>query len=102
MGIGIATYGSVGVGICDHSSHGSPISQSGIVIGNALTVLTNGLPTGQVGNIVLGDDGHTGIIVNGSGTVNSNGLGAAYIGSNFVGDFTGTIVTGSGNVTTGL
>ena len=101
MGIGVATFGSVGVGICSHPSHDPPIAQTGIVIGGAPTVSANGLPCGQVTNIVLANCGHIGIIVTGSGTVTANGLGVAFIGSSFVGDFTGTIVTGSGNVTTG-
>lgn len=102
MGIGVATYGSIGVGVCNHSSHDDPIDQSGIVIGGASTVSANGLAVGQITSIVLGNDGHIGIIITGSGTVTANGLGVAYIGSSFAGDFSGIIVSGSGNVLTGL
>lgn len=102
MGLGVATYGSIGVGICTHPSHDPPVNMTGIVIGGAPTVRANGKNVGQVTNIVLGDCGHTGVIVTSSGTVRANGLGMAYIGSEFVGDFSGIIVTGSGNVTTGM
>lgn len=102
MGLGVATFGSIGVGICSHPDHSPSINQSGIVIGGAPTVRANGLSCGQITNIVLGNDGHVGIIVTSSGRVTADGLGVAFIGSQFVGDFTGTIVTGSGNVFTGL
>lgn len=92
---------SVGVGICSHSSHSSPISTSGIVIESAQTVTTEKLGVGRITDTFLTDCGHTGIIITGSSTVTAEGLDVAYLTSLIVGDFVGILVTGAKTVTNG-
>jgi len=100
--LGLAIYGNVGVGICSHPSHSPPIAQNGTLIGNAETIIGNGLMSGQLTNIVLSDCGHVGYVITASETVIIDKLQAAYITSDFVGDFAGTIVQGSENVFVGV
>lgn len=89
---------SVGVGICSHSSHSSPVSASGILIEGAATVTAEGLNVGRLTDIIITDSGHSGVIVTASPNVNAEGLNVARLTSVFVGDFVGIIVTGASTV----
>jgi len=101
-GLGLAIYGNTGVGICSHVSHSPPIAQNGILIANGETIIGNGLMSGQITNIMLGDDGHIGYVIDASETVIIDKLQATYITANFVGDFEGTIVQSSENIFVGV
>lgn len=102
MGLGLAIYGNVGVGICSHISHSPPIAQNGVLIAMAEKTITNGLQSGQITNIILGDDGHIGYVIDASETVIIDKLQATYLTANFVGDFVGTIIQSSENVFVGV
>ena len=93
---GIARTGDIGVGVC--TSHIVPIPMVGTLLGTCGTVTTNGIPSGLVGDLVIGGCGHIGVVVSGTSVVKMTGRPAAMIGSAFVGAFSGTIVGGSGTV----
>jgi uncharacterized Zn-binding protein involved in type VI secretion len=59
------------------------------------------LGVARIGDIVLGDCGHTGVLVNGSSTVFANGIGLSRLSDTFEGCFEGVLVTGSSNTFTG-
>lgn len=101
MGLPFGRLTDVGVGTC--CCHSSPdcIDMVGIIVTGSPNVFGNSLGSGRMTDVVLGQCGHTGIIVSGSSNVFSNGLPAARLTSYFTGCFFGTIVTGSGNVSTG-
>jgi uncharacterized Zn-binding protein involved in type VI secretion len=98
MGLGLARVGDVGVGECCCHSDPTCISMTGTIINGSSNVLSNGLGAARFNDIVLGSCGHVGLIITGSPTISSNSLPQARVTSVFTGCFTGTIVTGSGDV----
>lgn len=101
MGLPFARLTDVGIGTCCCHSTPTCIDMTGTIVTGSPNVFGNTLPSGRMIDVVLGDCGHIGIIVSGSSNVFSNGLPAARLTSYFTGCFFGTIVTGSGNVSTG-
>lgn len=100
MGIPVSRLTDSGVG--DDKCHSdTKKGVSGIIVSGSGNVITNGLPTARLTDIVLRSDGHSGTIVGGAGKSLANGLPIARIGDPFVGCFTGTLVGGSGNVLAG-
>jgi uncharacterized Zn-binding protein involved in type VI secretion len=97
----ISRIGDVAVGICCCHSRPRCRPQTGVIVSGAGTVLAGGAPVARIGDLVVAGCGHTGIIISGSGTVIVQGSPAARIGSSFTGCFTGTIVSGAGNVIAG-
>ena len=96
-----ARLGDIGVGIC--CCHDSPpcISMTGTIIQGSPNVLTNGLETARLGDIIIGSCGHIGHIITASSSVYANSKGIARLGDSFSGCFKGVIVSGSGNTQTG-
>jgi len=101
MGMPQSRLGDLGTGTCCRHSSPTCIGMSGIIIQGSPTVLTNGLPSARLGDIVLGHCGHIGTVITGSATVRANGLPKARLGDAFSGCFFGVISSGSGNVLTG-
>jgi len=98
MGLGLARVLDVGVGQCCCHSSPTCIPMTGMIVTGSGTVFSNKLGAARLNDVVLGECGHVGLIAMGSSTIGSNSLPQARITSVFVGCFTGTIVTGSGNV----
>jgi hypothetical protein len=95
-----ARLGDTGVGIC--CCHSGCIDMTGILIEGSGNVFTNGIQQSRLTDTVLGNCGHTAIMITSSSTVFTNGLGTSRITDQFSGScFTGQIVEGSGNVSTG-
>lgn len=95
----ISRIGDIGAGIC--TSHKTPISTCGILIGGASTVMANGSQVSRIGDLILGFCGHVGVMCSGSGTVKAEGPGVVRSGDSFAGAFTGTLISGSPNVLAG-
>lgn len=93
---GVAKVGDIAVGVC--SGHLIPIGVSGVIVKGESTVLTNGIPTAAVGDIVCFSCGHVGVIVSGTSITTMKGKKVAMIGSNVVGAMVATIVSGSSTV----
>ena len=99
---GIARVGDIAVGTCCcHEDEPQCRPFVGIVSTGAGTIIIEGQQAARIGDIVIGDCGHTGIISTGMGNVMMEGIGAATIGSIVVGCLDGIIVTGAGTVTAG-
>jgi uncharacterized Zn-binding protein involved in type VI secretion len=100
MGLPVSRLTDQGLG--DDNCHDSTKKNvTGIIIQGSGNVITNGLPTARLMDMVMRGDGHTGIIVGGAAKTLVNGLPVARIGDPFVGCFTGTLIEGSGNVLAG-
>lgn len=99
MGLPVARMFDLGLGIDD--CHSTPKEGTGFILQGAGNVITNGLPTARMLDIVMFPDGHTGIIIQGAGHTIANGLPVARMLDQFVGCFTGIIIQGSGNVLAG-
>lgn len=81
-----------GICIC----HKKSISVGGTIITGSPDTYANNLNIARLGDIVLGDCGHTGSICTCSATVKANGLGIARIGDQVTGCLIdGAIITGS-------
>ena len=92
----VARMGDMGYGIC--TPHKDPHMTTGMIVTSQGTVLINGMPAARMGDMVIVGDGGVGVIVSGSANVLIGGMPMAQLGSTFVGSFTGTIISGSGNV----
>lgn len=100
MAIPVSRLTDTGLGDDDcHSTTKKDVT--GDINTGSSNVITNGLPTARLGDIVLRGDGHSGTIVGGAGKSLANGLPIARIGDPFVGCFTGILIDGSGNVLAG-
>jgi len=99
MGLPVSRLIDQGYGVDD--CHSTPKTGTGIIIQGSANVVTNGLPTARLMDIVMFGDGHTGTIVGGAAKTLANALPVARIGDPFVGCFTGTLIEGSGNVLAG-
>jgi len=95
----LSRIGDIGTGVC--TSHKSPISTCGILIGGASTVMANGASVSRIGDLVLGFCGHIGVMCSGAGTVKAEGVGVVRSGDSFSGAFSGTLITGCPNVIAG-
>lgn len=96
---GICVQGNMGSGIC--TAHETPIEMTGTLIATSTKLTSAGLAVGTVGDIILGNCGHTGILTQGSSKVTSENKGVIRVGDPFVGDFTGTMIEGSLTITSG-
>ena len=95
----LARIGDVGIGYC--TGHNGTIQMSGHIVTGAATIIGEGSNAARIGDIVVGNCGHTGIIVTGSSTVIGEASGLARIGDRFQGTFSGTIVTGAATIEVG-
>ena len=89
----------IGVGIC--CCHSGCVGMTGTILTGSGDGRCNSSGIARLGDIVMGACGHIGILVTSSSTARCNGLGMVRLGDVFTGCFSGTIVTGSGNTTTG-
>ena len=71
----------------------------GQIITGSSNVLTNNSPTARVNDIVQGACGHTGTIIATSKNM-VNSMSIVKMGDQFQGIFSGSVITGSSNVTT--
>jgi len=101
MGLSCARISSVGTGTCCGHSDPTCIPMTGQIINGAGAVFINGLACARIGDVVLGDCGHSGTMIKGSGTVFVEGLAVSRISDVFDGTFFGTIITGSNNILVG-
>jgi len=92
----VARVSDIWVGTC-YACSGNP-QVSGIVITGSPDVLTNDRQTARVGDIVVGNCGHTGIIITGCNTVFANDREVAALTDLVGGNVNGIIVTGSTDV----
>jgi len=97
---GQARLGDFVTGICCCHSDPKCRPVSGFIATGDSTVLVNGLPTAQLGGIVILSCGHTSIIVTASPNTLASGLTQARLGDSIAGCATGIIVTASANVFT--
>lgn len=95
----LARIGDIGVGYC--CAHNGCIQMSGVIVTGAATIIGEGSNAARIGDIVVGNCGHTGTIVTGSSSVIGEGSGLARIGDRFQGTFSGTIVTGAASIEIG-
>jgi uncharacterized Zn-binding protein involved in type VI secretion len=86
---------------CVCPCHDSPIGTIGVFVGGAGTVTSNGIPTMRVGDMAICSCGHMTLVAAGSPTVTAEGRGVARVGDPVVGCPSGTIITGSSDVTNG-
>jgi len=101
MGLSCARISSVGTGTCCGHSEPTCIPMTGQIIKGAGAVFINGLACARIGDVVLGDCGHSGVMIKGSGTVYAEGLAISRISDAFDGTFFGTIIAGSNDMFVG-
>lgn len=101
MGLSCARISSVGTGTCCSHPPAPCIPMTGQIIKGAGAVFINGLACARIGDVVLGDCGHSGVMIKGSGTVYAEGLAVSRISDAFDGTFFGTIITGSNDMFVG-
>lgn len=95
MSRGIARIGDKTHGVC--TSHITPITVDGVIISGCSKSTLNGRAIARVGDRVKADCGHEGIIITGSPTAFFEGRQHARLGDQFKGEYTGEIITASGD-----
>ncbi len=87
----IATINAKGIGICHHRDHSSPKEVEGIIITGSSDVIAGDLGLVTIGDIFLGECGHTSVMITGSETSFINNKQQCRIGDQFDGDITGVL-----------
>lgn len=92
---GIARIGDRCKGVC--TAHITPQEVEGVIISGCEKSFINGRAVARIGDKVRSDCGHEGIIITGAPTAFFEGRPHARLGDQFKGDFTGQIITASGD-----
>ena len=95
MSRAIARVGDKCRGVC--TSHVVPQTVDGVIVSGCSSSSLNGRQIARVGDKVRSDCGHEGIIITGSPTAFFEGRQHARLGDSFKGEYSGTIISASGD-----